>query len=148
MLHSDVVCRELKGIAERWYELGEKLQVDRKTLTVIQSKPYNTPMSCLQEVVLEWLKLNSSLSYLPTWDHLIKAIAHMDMVEETKQLQHSHPVTESSSSGMWGGEEACMNHYWGEPIISFTGKSVNPHYSGNPSMQEMTFKRVIHFHSS
>ena len=66
-------------------------------------------MSCLQEVVLEWLKLNSSLSYFSTWDHLIKAIAHIDMVEEAKQLQCSHPVTECSSSGMWGGEEACMN---------------------------------------
>ena len=31
-----------------------ELQVDRKALKIIKSKSYNTPMSYLQEVVLEW----------------------------------------------------------------------------------------------
>ena len=120
MLHSDVVCRELKGVAEKWYELGVELQVDRKALAFIQSKSYNNPMSYLQEVVLEWLKLESSQSYLPTWDHLIKAIAHMGMVEVAKQLQHSHPVMDYSSNGMLGGRRVCGSVCcWEELLMSF-----------------------------
>ena len=63
------------------------------------NKP-NTSASCLNHVVMEWLKMNSSLNYLPTWDHLIKAIAPMDEEDVAKVLQQSHPVTRDITSGM------------------------------------------------
>ena len=78
---------------DKWYDLGVQLQIDRKALNG------QTSSACLNKVVVEWLKLNSSLSSLPTWSHLIKAIAQINMEREAKALQQSHPVPRHSTSG-------------------------------------------------
>eukprot|EP00731_Ephydatia_muelleri_P005748 Em0002g1924a len=95
--YSSTVCDELTPLHEKWYDLGVKLQIDRKVLDGIKTR--NNPASYLNHVVMEWLKLNSSLSCLPTWNHLIKAIALMDEEEEAKVLQQSHPVTRDITRG-------------------------------------------------
>ena len=98
MQHSSTVCDEIRAFCERWYDLGVILKIDRNTLDGI--KFHNTPaISCLNRVVVEWLKLNSSLSSLPTWSHLIKAIAQINMEREAKVLQQSHPVPRHNTSG-------------------------------------------------
>ena len=98
MQHSSTVCKELKPFYKKWYSLGVALQIDRMTLDRI--KPHTTPAtSCLKQVVVEWLKLNSSLSSLPTWSHLIKAIAQIKMEKLAKALQQSHPVPRHNTSG-------------------------------------------------
>ena len=96
--YSSTVCDELTPLHEKWYDLGVKLQIDRKVLDGI--KMSNNSASYLNLVVMEWLKLNSSLSCLPTWNHLIKAIALMDEEEEAKKLQQSYPVTRDITRGM------------------------------------------------
>ena len=106
--YSSTVCNELKHLHKKWYDLGVNLQINRNTLDDMRN--CNTSASCLNHVVMEWLKLNhvvmewlklnSSLSYLPTWDHLIKAIALMDEEEVAKVLQQSHPVTRHITTGM------------------------------------------------
>ena len=97
MQHSSTVCKELMASCEKWYNLGTILQIDRKVLEGIKTQNY--PSTCLNQVVVEWLKLNSSLSSLPTWSHLIKAIAQINMEGEAKALQQSHPVPRHSTSG-------------------------------------------------
>ena len=97
MQHSSTVCEELLASCEKWYDLGMLLQIDRKVLNRIKSR--NAPSARLKQVVVEWLKLNSSLSCLPTWSHLIKVIALLDMEKEAKALQQSHPVPRHSNSG-------------------------------------------------
>eukprot|EP00731_Ephydatia_muelleri_P007182 Em0003g1430a len=96
MQHSITVCEELLASCEKWYDLGMLLQIDRKVLNGIKSR--NAPSARLKQVVVEWLKLNSSLSCLPTWSHLIKVIALLDMEKEAKALQQSHPVPRHSNS--------------------------------------------------
>ena len=96
--YSSMVSDELTPLHEKWYDLGVKLQIDRKVLDGI--KMSNNSASCLNLVVMEWLKLNSSLSCFPTWNHLIKAIALMDEEEEAKKLQQSYPVTRDITRGM------------------------------------------------
>ena len=93
-----MVSDELTPLHKKWYDLGVKLQIDRKVLSSIKTR--NNAASYLNHVVMEWLKLNSSLSCLPTWNHLIKAIALMDEEEEAKVLQQSHPVTRDITRGM------------------------------------------------
>eukprot|EP00731_Ephydatia_muelleri_P005735 Em0002g1911a len=95
--YSSMVSDELTPLLEKWYDLGVKLQIDRKVLSSIKTR--NNSASHLNLVVMEWLKLNSSLSCLPTWNHLIKAIALMDEEEEAKVLQQSHPVTRDITRG-------------------------------------------------
>ena len=95
--YSSTVCDELTPLLEKWYDLGVKLQIDRKVLDGI--KTHKNSALHLNHMVKEWLKLNSSLSCLPTWNHLIKAIALMDE-EEAKVLQQSHPVTKDITRGM------------------------------------------------
>ena len=95
--YSSTVCDELTPLLEKWYDLGVKLQIDRKVLDGI--KTHKNSALHLNHMVKEWLKLNSSLSCLPTWNHLIKAIALMDE-EEAKVLQQSHPVTRDITRGM------------------------------------------------
>ena len=96
--YSSTVCDELTSLHEKWYDLGVKLQIDRKVLNDIKAR--NTSTSHLNQAVMEWLKLNSSLSCLPTWNHLIKAIALMDGEKVAKILQESHPATRDITSGM------------------------------------------------
>ena len=96
--YSSTVCDELTPLLEKWYDLGVKLQIDRKVLDGI--KTHKNSALHLNHMVKEWLKLNSSLSSLPTWNHLIKAIALMDEEEEAKVLQQSHPVTRDITRGM------------------------------------------------
>ena len=96
--YSSMVSDELTPLHEKWYDLGVKLQIDRKVLDGI--KKHNYSASYLNHVVMEWLKLNSNLSCLPTWNHLIKAIALMNEEEEAKVLQQSHPVTRDITRGM------------------------------------------------
>ena len=98
MQHSSTVCEELLASCDKWYDLGVLLQVNRQTLNGIKSR--HTPSARLNQVVVEWLKLNSSLSSLPTWSHLIKAIAQINMEREAKALQQSHPMPRHSTSGM------------------------------------------------
>ena len=93
--YSSAVSDELTPLHEKWYDLGVKLQIERNVLDDMKTSP-----SPLNQVVMEWLKLNSSLSYLPTWNHLIKAIALMDGEKVAKVLQESHPVTQDTTSGM------------------------------------------------
>ena len=95
--HSTTVCKELIASCDKWYRLGVKLKIDRKALNGI--KLLQTSSTCLNQVVVEWLKLNSSLSSLPTWSHLIKAIAQINMEGVAKALQQSHPVSRHSTSG-------------------------------------------------
>ena len=97
MQHSSTVCEELLASCEKWYDLGMVLQIDRKVLNRIKS--CNAPSARLKQVVVEWLKLNSSMSCLPTWSHLIKVIALLDMEKEAKALQQSHPVPRHNNSG-------------------------------------------------
>ena len=96
MQYSSTVCGEITPLQEKWYDVGVKLQIDRKVLDSIKTC---NPASYLNHTVIEWLKLNSSLSSLPTWNHLIKAIALMDE-EEAKVLQQSHPMTRDITRGM------------------------------------------------
>ena len=96
--HSATVCKELMASCDKWYDLGVQLQIDRKALDCIRL--LQTSAARLNQVVVEWLKLNSSLSSLPTWSHLIKAIAQINMEREAKVLQQSHPVSRNSTSGM------------------------------------------------
>ena len=96
--YSSTVFDELTPLHEKWYDLGVKLQIDRKVLDSIKARN-NSASSYLNLVVMEWLKLNSNLSCLPTWNHLIKAIALMDEEEEAKVLQQSHPVTKNITRG-------------------------------------------------
>lgn len=103
--HCDEICSELKGLVDKWYELGINLEVDMKTLEYLKS--FDIPELCTKQMVMEWLKLNSSLGYLPTWDHLIKAIAKMNLQEMAKQLQQSHPVIKYVNSGMC----TCVGRY-------------------------------------
>ena len=96
--YSHAVCDELTPLHEKWYDLGVTLQIKETVLKDI--KTGNTSASHLSQVVMEWLKLNSSLRCLPTWNHLIKAIALMDGEKVAKVLQESHPVTQDTTSGM------------------------------------------------
>ena len=107
MQHSSTVCKELKTSCEKWYDLGVQLQIDRKALNGIKS--CHARSAYLNQVVVEWLKLNSSLSSLPTWSHLIKAIAQINMEREAKALQQSHPA--HSTSGMEHRSVVCMRQY-------------------------------------
>ena len=97
MQHSTTVCKELMSSCDKWYRLGVQLKIDRKALNGIRL--LQTSSACLNKVVVEWLKLNSSLSSLPTWSHLIKAIAQINMEREAKALQQSHPVPRHNTSG-------------------------------------------------
>ena len=97
--YSRAICNELTSLHEKWYDLGVKLQIEGKVLDGIKTSNTSTS-SHLNQVVMEWLKLNSSLSYLPTWNHLIKAIALMDGEKVAKVLQDSHPVTTDTTRGM------------------------------------------------
>ena len=97
--YSSTVWKELrKPLHKKWYDLGVKLQIERKVLDDIKTR--NTSASPLNQVVMEWLKLNSSLSCLPTWNHLIKAIILMDKEKVAKELQEAHLVTPDTTSGM------------------------------------------------
>ena len=92
-------------------------------------KSHNTPAaSCLNKVVVEWLKLNSSLSSLPTWSHLIKAIAQINMEGVAKALQQSHPVPRHNTSGrehpsVVYDESICVRQYCSNirvgPVVTY-----------------------------
>ena len=97
MQHSSTVCEELIASCDKWHDLGVKLEIGRKALNRIKLRYAHSAR--LNQVVVEWLTLNSSLSSLPTWSHLIKAIAQINMEREAKALQQSHPVPIHSTSG-------------------------------------------------
>ena len=115
MQHISTVCDEIRESCKKWYNLGLKLEIDRKALDGIKS--HNTSATlCLKQVVVEWLKLNSNLSSLPTWSHLIKAIAQIKMERVAKALQQSHPVPRRNTSGrehliVACDDPVCVRHY-------------------------------------
>lgn len=73
----DIKC-ELVNVAPKWKEVGEALRLNPDLLCTIGADHSNNVTSCLDEVLMQWLKKNYNVSHFgpPSWKLLVAAVAH------------------------------------------------------------------------
>ena len=75
--HFDIKC-ELVDVAHKWKEVGGALRLNPDLLSTIEADHPNNVTSCLDEVLIQWLKKMYDVSRFgqPSWKLLVAAVAH------------------------------------------------------------------------